>query len=172
MALTANNVVVGVTGAVYAGPTATAAPTSASSALAAGFVDLGYVSEDGVTITPDRSTASVRAWQNADLIRESVTESTLTYKFMLLESSAAVMATYFGTAAVSGKTAYSPSSTGGKQSFVIHIVDGATKHRHYIPVGEILSVEPLSVKNGEPVGYGVTVTAYATSGRCVDIFTA
>ena len=74
MALSAENVVVGVTGKVYVGATSLAAPTSSTSALNVGFVELGYVSADGVTFTTDKSTNQIRAWQNADLVRESVTE--------------------------------------------------------------------------------------------------
>ena len=50
MTASADNVLVGITGAVYIGDTSATAPTSSTSALT-GFSDLGYVSNDGVTIT-------------------------------------------------------------------------------------------------------------------------
>ena len=165
----ASNVVVGITGAVYVGATSATAPTSSSSALT-GFSDLGYVSNDGVTITPDKSSNAIRAWQNADLVREVVTESTLTYQFMLLETTAESIEAYFGSTMVDGKLEVNPSNTGGKKSFVIDIVDGAKVVRHYIPTGEIMKVEAQSVKNGEAVGFGVTVTAYVADGRAADVF--
>lgn len=170
MALTAANVVVGVTGAVYAGPLATAAPTTAVSALAAGFVDLGYVSEDGVSITSDKSSNAIRGWQGAALLRQVVTEGTLTYSFTLLETSEATIETYFGGTLVAGKISIDPTATGGKKSFVIDIVDGAKSIRHYIPAGEILSVEAQQIQNGEAVGYGITITAYVTEGRAADVW--
>jgi hypothetical protein len=71
---------------------------------------------------------------------------------------------------VDGKIELNPVNTGGRQSFVIDIVDGDKVIRHYIPAGEILSVEAQTVQNGEPVSYGVTLTAYASSGRVADIF--
>lgn len=169
MSTSADNVVVGITGAAYVGATSATAPTSSSSSLT-GFTDLGYVSVDGITVTSDKSTAAIRAWQNADLVRETVTESTLTYKFMLLESTEDTIAAYFGSTMVDGKIEYSPGDTGGKQSFVFDIVDGTKVIRHYVPTGEIMAVEPLAVKNGEAVAYGITVTAYASAGRCADIF--
>lgn len=170
MALTADNVVVGITGRVYVGPTATAAPTSSSSVLAGGFVDLGYVSEDGVEFATERSTNQIRAWQNADLVREVVTEGTVTYSFMLLESTEDVIETYFGSTMTAGKISHDPTATGGRKSFVIDVVDGTKTIRHYVPAGEVLSVEAQTIANGEAVGYGVTITAYQTSGRSVDIF--
>lgn len=170
MALNADNVVVGVTGKVYVGATTLTAPTSSSSALAVGFNELGYVSADGVTFTTDRSTNQIRAWQNADLVRESVTEGTVTYSFTLLETSQAVIEAYFGGTLVSGKMSVSPTATGGRKSFVIDVVDGAKAIRHYVPSGEILSVEAQQIQNGEAVAYGMTVTAYAKSGRVADVF--
>jgi hypothetical protein len=49
-------------------------------------------------------------------------------------------------------------------------VDGTKSIRHYVPAGEILSVEAQPITNGDALGYGVTVTAYQTEGRSVDIF--
>lgn len=170
MALTADNVVVGITGRVYAGPTTAAAPTASDSTLDVNFKDLGYVSADGVEFATDRSTNQIRAWQNADLVREVVTEGTITYKFMLLESNQDVIQTYFGSTMTAGKLEVDPTSTGGRKSFVIDVVDGAKTIRHYIPAGEVMAIESQTIANGDAVAYGVTVTAYASAGRTVDIF--
>jgi hypothetical protein len=169
MALTADNVVVGVTGKVYSGATTATAPTTSVSALT-GFDELGYVSADGVSFTIDKSTNQIRAWQNADLVRELVTEATVTYSFMLLETTPEAIELYFGSAMVNGKVELNPSNTGGKKSFVIDVVDGAKAIRHYIPSGEVMSVEAQSIVNGEAIAYGVTITAYATDGRVADVF--
>jgi hypothetical protein len=170
MALTADNVLVGITGKVYVGPTGTAAPTTSGSTLNAAFKDLGYVSADGVTFTIDKSTNQIRAWQNADLVREVVTEASVQYSWKMLESNAESIKLYFGAAMVNGLIALVPGATGGRKSFVIDIVDGNKVIRHYIPSGEIVSVDEQTIANGEPVSYGVVMTAYATGGRTADIF--
>ncbi len=169
MALTADNVVVGITGKVYAGPTSATAPTASDSTLT-GFTELGYVSADGVEFATDKSTNQIRAWQNSDLVREVVTEGTVTYTFTLLETTEDVIEAYFGSAIVGGKVELNPTSTGGRKSFVIDVVDGAKAIRHYVPSGEILSVEAQTFQNGEAVAYGITVTAYAKNGRVADVF--
>jgi hypothetical protein len=169
MALTADNVVVGITGKVYVGATSATAPTSSTSSLT-GFSELGYVSADGVEFATDRATNQIRAWQNADLVRESVTEATVTYSFTLLETNQEVIETYFGSTMIDGKIELVPTATGGRKSFVIDIVDGAKNIRHYVPSGEVLSIEAQTVQNGEAVAYGITVTAYASDDRTVDIF--
>jgi hypothetical protein len=169
MALDANNVVVGITGKVYLGATNAAAPTSSTSTLS-GFTELGYVSADGVTFSNERSTNQIRAWQNADLVREVVTEGTTTYQFTLMETKEEVIEAYFGGTMVDGKIQVVPTATGGRKSFVIDVVDGPKAIRHYVPVGEILSVEAQQIQNGEAVAYGMTVTAYVTEGRAADVF--
>lgn len=166
---TADNVVVGVTGAVYAGPTSATAPTSSTSALT-GFTELGYVSADGVEFATDKSTNQIRAWQNADLVRETITEGTVTYTFSLLETTQEVVEAYFGATMTAGKIELNPVNTGGRKSFVVDVVDGAKAIRHYIPSGEILSVEAQTIQNGEAVAYGITITAYASEGRVADVF--
>lgn len=169
MALSAENVMVGITGKVYSGLTTASAPLASDSALV-GFQELGYVNADGVSFTLDKSTNQIRAWQNSDLIRETITEATATYSFILLESNQDVIETYFGSTMTDGKIEVNPSSTGGRKSFVIDVVDGTKVIRHYIPSGEVLSVEAQTFVNGEPVSYGITVTAYATGGRSADVF--
>jgi hypothetical protein len=169
MALSAENVVVGITGKVYVGATSATAPTSSTTSLS-GFTELGYVSADGVEFATDRSTNQIRAWQNADLVREVVTEGTVTYSFSLLETNEAVIEAYFGGTMVDGKIELIPNQTGGRKSFVIDIVDGSKVIRHYVPTGEILAIEPQTIQNGEAVAYGITVTAYADAGRVADVF--
>lgn len=169
MALNADNVVVGITGKVYVGDALATAPTTSTGTLT-GFTELGYVSADGVTFTQEKSTNQIRAWQNADLVREIVTEGTVTYQFTLLETTEAVIEAYFGGSMVDGKIQVNPTATGGRKKFVIDVVDGAKAIRHYVPAGEILSVEAQQIQNGEAVAYGMTVTAYATGGRVADVF--
>ena len=55
-----------VTGAVHWAPKGTTIPTSVSEALDAAFVDLGYLSEDGVAINQDNT--SIKAWGGDDVI--------------------------------------------------------------------------------------------------------
>lgn len=170
MALTADSVVVGITGRVYVAPTTATAPTDSTTVLDVDFIDLGYVSSEGVNFETSRSSSQIRAWQDGDLVREVVTEATVTYSFMLLETTEAVIEAYFGSTITAGKVSLNPNSTGGKKSFVIDVIDGAKAIRHYIPSGEILSIEAQSITNGDALGYGITVTAYQSAGRSVDIF--
>ena len=169
MALSADNVNVAVTGKIYAGATTATAPTSAVSALTA-FTELGYVSADGITISQDRTTNQIRAWQNSDLVREVTTEATTTYSFTLLESTKEVIELYFGSTMTAGKVQVNPGNTGGTKSFVIDVVDGSDAIRHYLPLAEVTNVDSQTFANGEAISYTVTITAYAKAGRVADVY--
>lgn len=170
MANSANAVMVGITGAVYVGPLSASSPTSATSALDADFDELGFVTSDGVTFATDKSTNQIRAFQKNDLVREVITETTVTYEFSALETNETAIETYFGSTMVDGKVEFDPSSSGGRKSFVIDVIDGDKEIRHYIPTGEITNIMEQTFANGEAITYGFTLTAYATGDRSVDIF--
>jgi len=53
-----------------------------------------------------------------------------------------------------------PSSTGGRQSFILDVVDGAELLRTYIPQGEVTEVGDVVYASGSAIGYEVTITAY------------
>jgi hypothetical protein len=55
------------------------------------------VSEDGVTETRDRSSDTIKAWQNAATVRTVVTDATLTYALTLIETKRETVELYYGT---------------------------------------------------------------------------
>jgi hypothetical protein len=164
MALDADNARVAITGAVSMAPTGSTAPEDATTALDAAFDDLGYVTEDGVSETRDRTTNTIRAWQNADVLREVVTEGDLSFGLTLAETKAETVGLYYGSAVrADGGVPIVPTKTGGRHSFVIDAVDGDQFIRTYIPSGEVLEVGEMVYQNGELIGYEITVKAYAST---------
>lgn len=172
MALTSSNVRVAVTGAVYVAPTATTAPTAADSTLNVAFKDLGYVSEDGVTETRDRSTNQIKAWQNADLVREVVTDSAYTLNLTLIETKLETVELFYGASVddTDGSVAIVPSATGGRKSFVVDVIDGSSLIRIYLPSAEVTEVGDQVYQSGEPIGYEVTITGYPVAGTTATKF--
>ena len=164
MALDSDNVRVAVTGAVYVGPTSATAPTSSASSLS-GFTDLGYVSADGITETIDKTTSQIRAWQGGALVREVVSEGTYSVTLTFIETKLEVLELYFGSTITGGELDGDPTSSGGRKSFVMDIVDGSIIERTYIPAGEVTAVGERTLASGEAVGYNVTITAYADASN-------
>lgn len=168
MALVSDNVRVAVTGVVAVAATSAAAPVDADTSVASltGFTDLGYVGEDGVTETRNRSTNKIKAWQNASTVREVVTESEATYKLVLIETKRETVELFYGATVdtADGSIAVIPANTGGRKSFLIDVVDGDDFIRTYIPTGEIVEVGDQVYASGEPIGYEVTINCYPGAG--------
>lgn len=162
----ASNVRVAVTGAVSKGDLTATAPTGTSGTLT-GFTDLGYVSEDGVTIAlPDAGEATpIRAWQNGATVRtiRTPSEDRPSFTFTLLETSLEVVETYFGATvtqtATEGSFDYDSTATREPASYVVDVIDGSELIRTYIPRGVVATVGDQVYANGEPIGYSVTVEA-------------
>jgi len=167
MALDSDNVRVAVTGAVYVAPTGTALPSYADEALDAAFTDLGYVSADGIVETIDRSTEQIRSWQDGSLVREITSEGTYSVELTFIETNEDVVELYYGASLSSGSMDIDPRSSGGRQSFVIDVIDGTSIERTRIPSGEITSVGERTLASGEAIGYTVTITAYADASEIV-----
>jgi len=162
MALDSDNVRVALTGAVYVAPVGTTLPTTISASLDAAFVDLGYLSDDGVEITPDPNTDEIKAWQNADVVRRILTR-TWSAKFTAIESNEATVELYFGSTVTtdgSGSSMTVGAPDADKRAFVIDCVDGDQLIRYVVPVGGLSDMDPVSHKNADPVAYGMTVGIY------------
>ena len=164
MALDSSKVRAAVSGAVSVGPTTATAPTGTGGALT-GFTDLGYISDAGVTEARERSTNEIRAWQGGALVRTLITSGSLTYHFIMLETKLETVKLFYGVATVTstvtdGNFLIVPTATGGRQSFVLDVIDGAELIRTYVPQGELTEVGDRVYVNSEAIGYEVTISAY------------
>lgn len=172
MANSAAKVVAGVplaTGGILIGALTAAEPSTAVSALT-GFTAAGYIGEDGVTETNERSTDRIRAW-GGDTVKVVQTEHNVTYEFTFLETlNADVLKAVYGTtnvtttaATVSSGTLHEVAinaSTLPHQSYVFEIKDGLAKVRIYIPDGQITEVGDITYSDSEVIGYQVTVECF------------
>lgn len=73
-------------GAIFWAPAGTALPTSADAQLHKDFVNLGYVSEDGLTASTTEEGDDIKAW-GPELVMRAQTGYGRTFSFNLLETS-------------------------------------------------------------------------------------
>ena len=171
MANDATNVTVGkpkTSGSVYWAPAGTAAPTDATTALAAEYVHLGYISEDGITQTKDDDTNDIYAWGGDVVI---TTHGSVKYSIQMnfIES-----LNPEPWKAVLGSSNVVDSVSGG--GFAIHYnsslpVEGvlviemaATGARLIRKVAEhaiATAIDDITYTDGDPVALPATFTAYA-----------
>ena len=163
MANNAERVLVAVTGSVYVGDITDTLPTNSTSAPS-GFADLGYLSEDGFTEATDVDSDEIVAWQNGTVVRRTITSQAKTYEFTLIETKAAVLELVRPGSDLAGSAgAYSmavKAITAMRRAFIFDILDGDVHLRKIVPNAEITDFGDIEYKNGEPISYPITITAY------------
>lgn len=171
MANNANKVFVGkplVTGGIYAAPVGTALPTDAIASLAAAFLAVGYVTDDGLTKTINRDTSNVLAW-GGDLIAVTQKSFTAQFKFKMAEYlNATPQGLLYGTSNVTTTTATGTDSTAvavtsappPHNSWVIEMRQGNGRIRLVIPDGMISDQGDVVYKDDDVASLEVTVTSF------------
>ena len=173
MAIDTDEVVVGADGAVYVAPVGTAGPTDIATALNASFVDLGYVSEDGVEMTPGVEMNPIPAWQSFYPIRHVVTGRSLELGFSLLQWNEDSIKLAFGGGTVTptaGPPAYYTYTPPAPEdvdyrALVIEWEDGTKDYRLHIPRALVTDVGSITLQRSDPAGLDLTFSlAAAESG--------
>ncbi len=166
MAVSASNVRVAVTGAVYADKTGTAtAPTSTGGSLDTDLKDLGYVSEDGITLTMPGGgdSSAIHAWQNGATVRTVRTPSddNPQLELTLIETKLEVIEFVFGVtvteAVADGSWSFDNSVTRTPAAIVVDVVDGSELIRIYAPQAVVAEISEISLTHTDAIGYGVTL---------------
>lgn len=168
MAADADNVIVGQNGSVWVAPVGTAAPTDTDTAMAtvnAAWSDVGFISEDGVTVTPSLETFMVRAWQSQGRpVRRGVASREEAIGFTMLEWKEETLKLAFGGGAIteigtSDVFKFTPSSGSDEDEYavVVHFTDGATSYRLVIPRCAVTDLAEFSLVRTDAAGLNVTL---------------
>lgn len=163
-----NKVTVGkpmVSGAVYRAPAGTALPTDAETALDAGFVNVGYISEDGVAWSYDVAN-TFKAW-GGDVVYQDMEDMA---KLTMIESmNQEAVKAYYGDDAVGTLTGGYKVSVGDPDmtayAWVFEtILRGGGLRRLVIPAGTVTERESVNYVDNDLVAYGITIAAQKDSG--------
>lgn len=165
MTFVAANARVGITGAVRKAPIGTTAPTDAVSPLDAAFVDLGYISDEGVTLGFDDSVENKFAWQNAQLIRSITSESVTSLSFSMLEIKGVTLEYFFRGSSMTQVAANNYRLDGAPivadpHMLVVDIVDGAKSMRWLFGNAEVVSRGEIPITNSDLMMLPVTLNFY------------
>jgi hypothetical protein len=160
--------------AVFAAPLGTPLPTSATASLNAAFVDLGWVSEDGVTNAITRDVTRHKAW-GGETVKTTQDNYDETVQFALLESSANVLGVVYGDDNVtesSGSITVEHSSLQlTRQSFVVDFIDGDRVGRIVIKEGLVTQVGDVRYSHRDMTMYDLTVDVYRPVGQDTAVVT-
>lgn len=186
MAVNSNNVFVGspdqaTTGAILSGTAQADVPETIDDVVFSGLTDSGYVNEDGVTITPEDSTESIKDWSGAE-IRRILTEFTGTIAWTHLELSAGAARNYFGDDNVEVNPATETSGTQMRASlgknelpvkaWYFKVKDGDKRVVVYVPKGQVSSRGEIPLTATGAITLPVELATYPDeNGQNIYIFT-
>ena len=154
-------------GAAYSAPAETTLPADARTALAATFVGLGYISEDGLVNENSPESETIKAW-GGDTVLVTQTDKQDTFSFKLIESTNInVLKEVYGSTNVTGSietvaglTVKANSTELPERVFVFEMnLKGDLLKRIVIPNGKVSEIGEISYSDSDATGYEVTIHA-------------
>ena len=175
-----------VTGAIKHAPLGTAIPTladikKAGVTLNQAFAGDEYVSEDGLTLTPSRSTTDIKDWSGAT-VRKVLESFDGTLAWTMISTNAGALSIAFGSEHITSNAAgtdhgaqvqaalgaYMPE----EQAWVFLMKDGDARIVIAVPDGQITEVGEVTFASNAAVGWNVTLSCYPdSSGNSIYIMT-
>lgn len=155
-------------GYIYWAPAATALPTDATTALATEYKCLGYISDDGVTVTTNTSSAEIKDW-NGDTVLNTQTEYSAEAAFKLIEflNADALKAAFGSDNVTESDGAITVSFGSGDIPAAVWVFEcifnGDKPGRWVFPNGVITEHGDITLKADEAVGIDLTVNALPDS---------
>lgn len=176
MANDADNVRAALNGSILMAPKGSTAPVDLDTAWDAAWVDLGFMSDDGVNMEYSTNVEDINAWQSLSPVRRILTSVDMTLGFTAIELKARTVTAYFPDStitAVSGTVSRLdiPAAPGpAEYAFGLEWIDGDIKNRLVLPRGEITDRGAISLGRSSAVGLEMTVSAYASSAPEIAIW--
>lgn len=167
MATDADNVRVGLGGSIYIAPKGTAAPTDLDTAWASDWVDLGYLSDDGVEMSYSTDTEDITAWQSLSPVRKVLTGVDMTLGFTAIELKTSTITLYFPSATMTDvtptvhKLSIPAAPSPDERAIGLEWTDGDIKNRLIIARGEVTNRDSITLARSGAVSLPMTVSAYA-----------
>jgi hypothetical protein len=160
----------GGTGLGWFAPHGSTAPTTATEALDAAFLDSGLITEEGLTRGVDEDSNDINAYGLFVPARTIITRSKVTFQLTFLESNPVSLAVYhrlpLDTLVPDNDGAFDfteGQSRTVRYAGVLDVVDGVNHIRAVCPSLEVTDRNEFSVQAGEAITYGVTLTAFPGS---------
>lgn len=171
MAVDSKKIIIGApdqstTGAVAFADTSTTMPTTASEALDGSWTDCGYVSENGVSVTPSFSTTDIKDWSRAT-VRTLLDEFTGEVKFAFIQTDYNSLAGIFGEDNVAQNGTQITVKIGARmapaKAWCFSMKDGDARARIILPNAQPVVDGDLTFVANEPITWSVSLKCSANS---------
>lgn len=164
-----SNLLVAGSGSIRTAPVGTTAPTDTTTAWAAGWVDLGFVTDDGLSLTRDVNKVDKYAWQSLAVIRSIYTSVALTFAFSLSEWNADTVPLAFGggswvASGAESKYEFPANPNAVERAFGFEWIDAATgvKNRLIVPRAQATASGDIKLVGTDTAVIPVTLSVLAT----------
>lgn len=177
MAVDASKVIVGTpdqktTGAIMSAPLGTPLPSNIADELDTKFTtgDSGYVSSDGLTLTPDISTSDINDWSGA-LVRRVLESFAGSLAWKYIQTSEAELKNAFGSAAVTVTAAANDqhgtqikvsirAQLPERKSWIFAMKDGDARIMIVAPDAQVTSMDDIAFTATDPISWPITLSCY------------
>ncbi|KAA8831471.1 hypothetical protein EMO89_01680 [Bifidobacterium tissieri] len=182
MANDASLVLVGspdVTGSIYNAPVGTTLPTSIDDAIPAAFTanKSGYVSSDGLTLTPDISTSDINEW-GGKLVRRVLESFNGTVSWTYIQTSVQELKNAWGENNVTVTAATAKHGTQirvgigqglpERKSWLFCMKDGDARIMIILPDAQPTSMDDITFASNAAIPWPVTLSCYPDEqGNCM-----
>lgn len=153
-------------GSVFRAPKGTTLPTTATDELDSAFVDMGYISEDGLTNANNRESEEIKDWSGATVLTPQ-TGKTDTWSLTFIETkNKEVLKAVYGDSNVTGtlETGLTVKVNAKELETAAWVFDMVTTDgdfkRIVIPEGKVSELGEISYQSSEAVGFETTITAF------------
>ena len=153
-------------GAIFVAPLGTAVPTNAIDTLDSAFVNVGYISEDGLVNSNSPTTEGIKAW-GGDTVYNTLTDKEDTWKFTMIEiTNTDALKVVYGSANVSGDltNGITIRANNAETEEVALVADMVLRGKHLkrvvIPRAQVTEVGDISYVDNDVVGYETTMAAH------------
>ena len=151
-----------VSGMFYHAPAGTALPATADATLDAAWAEVGYVSQDGLTVSISASTDSIRDWANRS-VRFFVTDSEETAQSTVITTTQETLETVLGADNVTASNdtvtaSLSLATLPPEEAFLWRMKDGDDMIIVGCTKGQVTALDSLSFQPGSAIAWTPTIT--------------
>lgn len=163
-------------GNIYVAPIGTALPSNATIPLNVAFGALGYVTEDGVSLSPNIELTDIMAWQSAVPVKTTVDTVTFEVSGTFLQTNADVWELFFFNETFSNNFGQAKMTIGSnppsqEKALIIEWEDDEEdQSRLVIPRCVIANREALTLVRSGAQSVGVTFRALDNSGTLAYVY--
>jgi hypothetical protein len=155
---------------VYRAPAGTAPPADLITDWADPWEPIGYISDDGVTVSSSTTSDTLTPWQSTSPVKTMITGKELTAHFIMWQTNADTLAMYFDMPPVApdagGIVAFDIRSDVGGELYAIgiDIKDAGTITRIVFGRAQLSDTGDVAFTRGSAVGWEVTLSAMDENG--------